>query len=401
MTVSADRDGVAASAAGKLDAARARLDALSGIVGFDGFVDSIIDVVDTRADMSDAGYTPIRTIGQFAARVGSAAGRSTNIELVVKEDRFGGNGPLMAGGLARLGLPTTYIGAVGAVEDPSRLHPLYQELERRCRRVIPIAPPAHTDALEFEDGKVMLGRPRNIQGVTWASMNAAIGPGPLRAMFEEASLIGIVNWVMMRGAEGIWEGLCADVFEPAQRDGRARRVFIDLCDPAKRTDPDIRRALEVLGAMNRLVPVTLGLNLAEAERIAGVLGFDALDHDGVHTLGGAIERAAVRIREKTGLDCVVVHPREGAGAADARGARGWFDGPFTARPRLSTGAGDHFNAGFALAQTLGLDLAECLACGCAVSGAYVRDAESPAIDRLAGFLRSLPGPESGPAAARP
>lgn len=387
---------LANAAASHLESAgRGDLARLSAVVGFDGFIDSIIDVVDTRSDMSDSGYTPIRTIEQFAARVGSAAGRSTNIELVVKEDRFGGNGPLMAGGLGRLGLPTTYIGAVGAVDSPRTLHPLYKELERRCRAVFPIAPPAHTDALEFEDGKLMLGQPRNIQSVTWGAMNAAIGAGPLRRMFEEASLIGIVNWVMMRGTEGIWEGLCSDVFAKVHGDGRARRVFIDLCDPAKRTNADVRRALGVLARMNELVPVTLGLNLAEAERIAGVLGFEALNHPGMHTLGSAVELAAVRIREAARLDGVVIHPREGAAAADARDNRAWFDGPFTARPRLSTGAGDHFNAGFALAQTLGLPLAECLAVGCAVSGAYVRDAESPSLERLTAFLRGLPGPEAG------
>ncbi|MCC6677152.1 MAG: carbohydrate kinase family protein [Phycisphaerales bacterium] len=395
MSAPTDRERVASSAANKLESSgRDGLARLSAVVGFDGFVDSIIDVVDTRFDMSDSGYTAIRTIEQFAARVGSAAGKSTNIELVVKEDRFGGNGPLMAGGLGRLGLPTTYIGAVGAVDSPRALHPLYKELERRCRAVFPIAPPAHTDALEFEDGKLMLGRPRNIQSVTWDAMNAAIGAGPLRRMFEEASLIGIVNWVMMRGTEGIWEGLCSDVFAKVKSDGRARRVFIDLCDPAKRTDADVRRALSALARMNELAPVTLGLNLAEAERIAGVLGFEALNHGGMHTLGSAVEMAAVRIREKLALDAVVIHPREGAAAADARGNRAWFDGPFTARPKLSTGAGDHFNAGFSLAQTLGLELAECLAVGCAVSGAYVRDAESPGLDRLAAFLRGLPGPES-------
>jgi len=59
-------------------------------------------------------------------------------------------------------------------------------------------------------------------------------------------------------------------------------------------------------------------------------------------------------------------------------------------PRLSTGAGDHFNAGFAFGQVCGLPLDECLATGCGVSGAYVRDAQSPSRDRLIAFLNQLP-----------
>jgi sugar/nucleoside kinase (ribokinase family) len=111
------------------------------------------------------------------------------------------------------------------------------------------------------------------------------------------------------------------------------------------------------------------------------------------TLGQRVSQAAAAIRELLGLDCVVIHPREGAGAADASGASGWFDGPFTAHPKLSTGAGDHFNGGFAFAQVHGLSLEECLATGCAVSGAYVRDASSPTRERLTAFLGDLPGPE--------
>lgn len=111
-------------------------------------------------------------------------------------------------------------------------------------------------------------------------------------------------------------------------------------------------------------------------------------------LAATVRGAAERIRAASGLDCVVIHPREGAAAATARGESAWFDGPVTATPRLSTGAGDHFNSGFAGAQALagaGFTLAECLAVGCATSGAYVRDAASPTRERLFEFLSALPG----------
>jgi hypothetical protein len=102
--------------------------------------------------------------------------------------------------------------------------------------------------------------------------------------------------------------------------------------------------------------------------------------------------AAAAIRARMGIDCVMVHPRNGAAAADEAGSA-WFDGPFTLSPRLSTGAGDHVNAAFALARCLGMRQEECLAVACAESGAYVRDALSPDLGRLCGFLRELPEPE--------
>jgi sugar/nucleoside kinase (ribokinase family) len=359
------------------------------LVGFDGFIDEIIAVVDRRRDMTPGGYDPIRTIADFAARVGSAAGKSSNLELVVKEERWGGNGPLFAGALASLGSEATYVGAVGKPDAPIELDPRYAEFAARCREVIPVAPPAHTDALEFEDGKIMLGKPANVQVPTWELLLKVMGEPRLIEVVDSSRLIGIVNWVMMVGVEGIWEGLIGRVFPLLS--SAPRRVFIDLADPAKRTDSDIRRAMEILRRMNEQIPVTLGLNLAEAERMTTVFGVGSL-RGASRSLGSAVESAARDLRDKLALNTVVVHPREGAGAASAIGTSidsAWFDGPFTPTPRLSTGAGDHFNAGFALGQVLQMSVVECLAAGCGTSGAYVRDARSPTRQRLVEFLRTL------------
>jgi len=365
------------------------------LVGFDGFIDAIIDVVDQRRDMSAAGYSRFRTIQEFAIRAASAAGKSSNMELVVKEERFGGNGPLLAGALGQLGMPVTYIGAVGREDNPRELHPLYAELKARCRAVIPLAPPAHTDALEFDDGKIMLGKPANVQSITWDMLVTTVGLESLLDLVGSCALIGIVNWVMMGGVEGIWSGLCRDVLPRlAKTAPDQRRFFIDLADPAKRTDTDILRALSILREVSQHAPVTLGLNLSEAQRLSAVLGVNAFAEGGMGTLGSVVKHGAAAIRELTALDCVVIHPREGAGAVDARGHSAWFEGPFTSTPKLSTGAGDHFNGGFALGQVHGLSLDQCLAVGCAVSGAYVRDARSPTLARVVEFLRDLPVPES-------
>ncbi len=373
----AARDATARTAADALE--RATLPV--ALVGFDGFIDVIIDVVDRRRDMTPGGYDRIRTIAQFASRASAAAGRSANLELIEKEARFGGNGPLLAGALGRLGVPVTFVGAVGREENPRELHPIYEPFAARCRRVVPVAPPAHTDALEFDDGKIMLGRPGNVQRVTWARLLETVGLDELTRLVDSASLIGIVNWTLAGGVEGIWEGLIEQVL-PRIRPA-PRRIIIDLSDPAKRTDQDVSRALALLRRLNALVPVTLGLNLAESERIGRVVGAPA---------AADLLESVPAIRERLGLDCLVVHPREGAAAATEREAA-WFDGPFTLSPVLSTGAGDHFNAGFSLAQTIGLPLPQCLAAGCALSGAYVRDAESPTLPRLAAFLRDLPRPQ--------
>lgn len=385
-----ERSEVARAAADGLEAF-GRGDGERGVlVGFDGFIDSIIRVVGRRGSLAPDDYEAIPTIPVFATRVASAAGKSTNIELVVTDRRFGGNGPLMAGAIGRLGGGVTYIGAVGREADPRELDPIFEPFARRCAAVHPIAAPGLTDALEFDDGKVMLGKPGPVQAPTWELLVEVFGVARLREIAEGSRLIGMVNWVMMGGVEGIWRGLIDEVLSKLERDPARRRVFLDLCDPAKRTDADVSRAMGLIRELDAACPVTLGLNLSESQRIARVCGAEPFDDSHNLSVGAAVQRTAESIREALGIECVVVHPREGAAAADASGASAWFDGPFTNAPKLSTGAGDHFNGGFSYAQLAGLEIEECLAVGCGVSGAYVRDAESPTLERLCGFLRDLP-----------
>ena len=89
---------------------------------------------------------------------------------------------------------------------------------------------------------------------------------------------------------------------------------------------------------------------------------------------------------------MVIHPRRAAAAAIA-GDSATFQGPFVQQPKISTGAGDHFNAGFCLGRVLGLGLQESLCAGVATSGYYVRTAQSPSATELAEFSAELPPPQ--------
>jgi sugar/nucleoside kinase (ribokinase family) len=97
---------------------------------------------------------------------------------------------------------------------------------------------------------------------------------------------------------------------------------------------------------------------------------------------------AAEIREALAIHTVVIHPTSFAAAADATGATHVL-GPFTPRPKITTGAGDHFNAGFCIGRLLDLDLASSLQIGVATSGYYVRQARSPRLADLKKFLKTL------------
>jgi len=89
------------------------------------------------------------------------------------------------------------------------------------------------------------------------------------------------------------------------------------------------------------------------------------------------------------VDTVVIHP---TAYALASGPDGVFitDGPFTPKPKITTGAGDHFNSGFCLGKLLGFATGQSLLTGVTTSGYYVRSGQSPTIANLADMLRNWP-----------
>jgi len=95
------------------------------------------------------------------------------------------------------------------------------------------------------------------------------------------------------------------------------------------------------------------------------------------------------IRARVPVNTIVIHPTHYALAVSDAGSA-VVAGPFTPRPLLTTGAGDHFNAGFCLGKLLGFDNALSVLTGVATSGYYVRTAKSPAISELIALLQDWP-----------
>src|SRR5258708_321432 len=81
---------------------------VEALVGLDGFVDEIIRIVDKKDSTGKPTYLP--TMAALAERIQKAAGKSTNMELIVQRVKLGGNGPIMANALAAFGTRLTYIG---------------------------------------------------------------------------------------------------------------------------------------------------------------------------------------------------------------------------------------------------------------------------------------------------
>jgi hypothetical protein len=361
--------------ASRLLTAVERASQLTAFAGLDGFVDEIVHVVDTRENAE--AYQRMPSIARLAERIAEASGKSTNIELVNQLVKLGGNGPILANALASFGLKVTYLGALGY---PNR-HAVFDDFANRAE-VHSIAESGQTDALEFEDGKVMISRTVQLNEITWANIQARFGRDEFAIKFASSDLIAFVNWTMIPYLSDVWESMQKELC-PALG-GPRRQMFFDLCDPVKRLPQDILRALKLIGDFEKHFVITLGLNEKEAYEIGEVLGLDTR----VRTREG-LSQLAVGIRRRVAVNTLVVHPVKYA-LAVSEGKVSAVDGPFVPKPRITTGAGDHFNAGFCLGKLLGFDNELSLLTGVSTSGYYVRTAVSPGIVQLTEFLRRWP-----------
>jgi sugar/nucleoside kinase (ribokinase family) len=98
------------------------------------------------------------------------------------------------------------------------------------------------------------------------------------------------------------------------------------------------------------------------------------DEEFVNELFGAIN-----------TDVLVIHRTKDALAYDGAVFEK-CDTFFCKEPKILTGGGDNFNAGFCFAQLIGLDMFQSLVVSNSVSGYYVKTGISPDVDSLVEFL---------------
>lgn len=336
-------------------------------IGFDGFIDEIIHVVDQRSSPSK--FNRIETISAMAERVGSVAGLSTNIELVSRQTKIGGNAPIMALSLQQQNYDIYYAGGLGV----PTLHPIFQEFCNKCKEVFSFAAPGHTEALEFLDGKILLGKTQTLDTINWQNLLKVCPPHKLTAILENVALLSFNNWTMLYGMNSILEG----ILDIISRTHHKPTLFIDLADPSKRTTEDLKKVLELLKQYSKQTKVILSMNEKESELVSQSLNcFD--------------KNVATRnknIQESIALTQCIVHPVNGAYCTTQQ-ENIWVEGPYTPTPKITTGAGDHFNAGYCNGYLRDLSITESLFLGVFTSGFYVRNGYSPNLQELLKFIHT-------------
>jgi len=357
------------------------LSSRNAIVGLDGFVDKIVAPVEKRHGLGDQ-FEAVPTIAEMGAKISAAAGKSANIELYPRFDKLGGNGPIMANAMLSLGMDVRYIGALGK----PNLHPVFEEFANKTKAVS-ICEPGITTAMEFKDGKVMLGNTLSLEEIDYSRVIEACGEGEFTDLLSRADLVSIVNWTMIPKMTAFLVELLEKLL-PNLPPRDTRHFFFDLADPAKRSSSDISEVLRVISRFQAHAEVTLGLNYNEGLQVCEVLGLKSggKDEDSLRSM-------ATDIRRKLEISTIVLHPVESAACATKDGSW-WSPGPYCDNPKITTGAGDHFNAGFCSARLSGFSPTASLALATCTSGHYVRTAQSPSSSQVVELLKQSANPNS-------
>lgn len=348
----------------------------TAFIGLDGFVDEVVHVVKTRHDA--ASYDRVNTLKEYGGKIASGAGLSLNVEIETLTKKLGGNGPIFALGLKKYGQNIIYIGCTGE-EAPD---PVFHELAEGSV-MIGVADPGRTDAMEFDDGKIIRSKLSALNRLTWEGIMAKTTPERLAAFMDKARLISFNNWTMIPHMSDIWRRLLDEAVPLMRTPPNEKLLFFDLADPEKRRKEHIREALDLIRAFHSAgFETVLGLNRKEACEIVELLRDEAL---GDYKAAG-LEELCREIAGYMQIDCLVVHPIENAACVKG-GAYTVVNGPYCAKPVLTTGAGDNFNAGFMLGYINRFSMEDCLLLGAASSGYYVRSARSASLPEITEFIR--------------
>ena len=348
----------------------------SAVLGFDGTVDNIYSTVSKRHGIGD-NFQPFPTIDSFGERIMSAAGKSTAIELYPQFQKVGGNGPIMAGALAPSKLDVHYMGPLGT----PGIDPAFSDFSEHVT-VHSIGQPAVTHALEFQDGKVMLPVVRPYDEISGEQILSVVGKETLVDLVNKANLLAQLNWTWLPHMQKIYE-LFLETILPEVDEQSNRTFFFDLSDPAMRSKEAIADALQTISKFETFGKTILGLNLSESMQVSDVLAISSPSSD-----QDSLQTCAASIREQLDVSTVLIHPVESAACATRDGAY-YVDGPYCENPKITTGAGDHLNAGFCLGNLLELNPTECLQLGVLYSGYYVRTGKSPSLKDIIHFIHEL------------
>ena len=339
------------------------------VFGFDGYLDRVREVVADRSDPER--YDRLDTLEGFGDRIerSVAADSSLSFEWLQHGTRTGGHTCHLARAFGHWGFDPAMIGMYG---DPV-LDTFAEEFADYDLHTL--GEPGYTDAVEFDDGKLMLIENGDTMDLDWATLTAAVDRETLRSRLDGATLLGTGYWAETPDLPDVLDGV-ADLWDEV--DDPPGTVLVDPGDVRKLDSERLHSGTDAIGRLADRTRVVVSANRAETQLLAETYGDETAGDDSLEAQAGALrETFDASLFVAHGVDRSLVVSENGTASVAV---------PAVEDPELTTSAGDHFNAGLALALVSGVDPAGAVVVGNAVAGAFVRTGAPPGFEAVRAFV---------------
>ncbi len=340
------------------------------LVGFDGFVDKIQKEVKNKQGNKNIFF---KTIEDFSKHLGELGGKSGQVEIVTTKEKFGGNAPILANTFATLGIKSLCLGALGFPDIDPILNQVKPEVEK-----ISLNSPGQSQALEFEDGKIIFSELGSFSKYNWLDVGQKVNIKKLQKKVKRFNLFALVDWANIQNATDIWQGFLDDIIKPS---GRSNRLFFfDLCDPSKKSPQEIDEVIDLISDYSNYGKVTLGMNENEA-----IKTWIALNGKNESKALPSLNEIGKSLYRTMTIDTLLIHPLDRS-LTFQNNQEIEIDGRWVTNPAVLTGGGDNLNAGYSLGMLLDLPVPKCMLLGMAASGSFIQNGKSSSVKDLIEYI---------------
>ena len=341
----------------------------SAFLGFDACIDSIVRIVrEKNGKIATSYFSGSDQLGEFLINLEN---KSCGLELDTRLSKIGGNMVIMGNALGNLGIQTECVGTFGLPD----ILPVFRTMSANCS-LHTIGETITATALEFNNSKVIMFDSGPYDNLTWEGIKETIGIQRIKQMISGKRLISFVNWSEIENSSQIWKGFLDDILPGVINILEKPFFFTDFSDCSRKSKVEIQEAVDLLGRFRNYFKVHVSLNQNEASLIAKALDLSESKSD---------EEFIKALFSICNADVLVIHRVNDALAYDGFSFEK-CDTFLCQEPKILTGGGDNFNAGFCYTLFGNYSLLESLVIANAVSGSYVRTGESPDINNLIKFL---------------
>lgn len=348
----------------------------SCFLGFDGYVDSLYSVVESRKSATE--WKKMESMKNFGELLVKVAGSSANIERILKKRIFGGFAPNTARALTTLGLKVYLVASLGIPHFNEHFQP------QPLIEAHSISNPGQTLGLEFNDGKVMITDFEPILKINWHTITNKIQKDQLIEIINNSDMLGFGHWALIPNLNEIWTHFLNDLF-PSISKLKDKLFFVDIADIRKRSKQDIKDLITILKKVNEQIPVMLSANDQEAIELSKALDNVKSINPNKNNFADFID-GGNRINKIINLSYLVFHSPHFATISTVD-YHYWITEGFTSKPKYTVAAGDYFHSGTALGLVCGLTPPESILLGNALTAIFVRTGFPPNYRDLIEFLR--------------